>query len=87
MKLVNKVLEYLDLYNGKANNHNAEAGDTSFDDGHWHKTMIDAKGNGKTVHVMPDSEDEEGGKFDHHVHEIVNWEVKEAEGHSHTIIS
>jgi hypothetical protein len=85
MKLANKVLEMLGDYNGKEMGHNGEAGDTSMNMDHYHKTMIDAKGNGRTIHTMPYPGDE--SRKDDHIHEIVNWEVQEAEGHTHKIIS
>ena len=94
MKLATKVnkslFEALVAYNGKEAGFNAEAGDTSFDEGHWHKTMIDEEGNGETIHVMSvDMSDEtkpiksEKG----HVHQIVRWVVQEEEGHTHNVIS
>ena len=88
MKLANQLRKAIDEYNGKSSGHNAEAGDTSFENGHWHKTMVDKDGNGQTIHVMPQNDDEEGKKFDKdHVHKIVNWEVQSANGHTHEVIS
>lgn len=91
MKLANKVIEALKPYNGKVKGFNGEAGDTSMDHDHYHKTMIDADGNGKTIKTMwPNwdglAQDQGQDPEDDHVHTIVNYEVQEANGHTHEII-
>lgn len=84
MKLAQKIKEALKPYNGKVKGFNGEAGDTSYENDHWHKTMIDAEGNGVTIKTMPYPGDE--SKEDDHVHKIVNYEVQEENGHTHDII-
>lgn len=48
-------------------------GRTSVDDNHSHSYNVDDDGNGET------------GTTDGHKHTIVNWVVRVADGHSHTI--
>ena len=92
MKLAEKIKtdleEVLKPYNGKVSDHNAEAGDTSFVDGHYHKTMIDAEGNGVTISTLIYTDQESRKKVvEDHVHKIVKYEIKSADGHSHDLIS
>lgn len=76
MKLANKLSEMLQ------DREQAEAGDTSTNENHWHKTEIDIDGNGKTIQTLP---------ADHldHQHVITNniaLPVIE-DGHTHTVVA
>lgn len=78
MKLANEILE---LYVKNKLAYFSEAGSTSSDSDHWHKTQIDVKGNGKTIETRPT------GYEDEHEHEIRNWKVMPAgeDGHTHVV--
>jgi len=55
-------------------------GETTLDDGHAHKYEVDEDGNGFAFKVCDDGEEEIC-----HIHRIVNWEVKESDGHAHDL--
>jgi hypothetical protein len=87
MKLATKVnkliFEAIHDYNGKVNGFNCEAGDTSWDNDHYHKTKIDQDGNGQTLETLPKEIRDEM----HHVHKIVRWVVQVENDHDHKVIS
>lgn len=81
MKLFNEVQELLEKVKLKDPDRQAEAGDTSFDAGHSHKTQMDKDGNGKTIQTLPGDHEPE------HEHPIVDGVVQEVNGHTHEVIS
>lgn len=72
--------EALRPYNGKVQGKNAEAGDTSVNMDHYHKTAVDVEGNGQTIMTLPHS-------YPDHTHDINDWELGDTNNRSHIIIA
>jgi len=53
---------------------------TTSDDGHFHTAEVDWDGNGKTIAIA-------GTDDAPHVHEVMNWQIQEADGHAHGIVT
>tara|TARA_R110000822_G_scaffold154411_2_gene294029 strand:- start:2670 stop:10034 length:7365 start_codon:yes stop_codon:yes gene_type:complete len=55
-------------------------GETALVNGHMHKYEVDDDGNGFAFKICHDEEEE-----DCHIHRIINWELREANGHQHVL--
>ena len=58
-----------------------EDGETSLDSSHFHTFEVDENGNGFALLAEPPEEED----IEPHIHRIVNFEIKEFEGHTHSV--
>jgi len=74
-----RLKKLLDLENEEDE---GDSGKTTTADGHYHTYSVDSDGEGKTATTVA----VDGGDGAEHVHDIAEFEVQEAEGHTHGLI-